>query len=145
MKKEKYKKFFVGVNVLILSNRGLLLGKRKNAVAAGSWGLPGGHLETNEKLEQCASRELYEETGLRCEKFEFLNVVNQPQKKNGHYFQFLFLAKNWKGKPKVKEPNKCEEWKWFQLDRLPRNITYAHKKSIEIFKKGKPFANDNLL
>jgi len=43
--KDKYEKFHIGINVFVVRDKKLLLGKRKNVYGAGTWGLPGGHLE----------------------------------------------------------------------------------------------------
>ncbi len=48
--------FPVGVNVFVIKDGKLLLGKRKNISGDGEWGLPGGHLEKNEKMEDGATR-----------------------------------------------------------------------------------------
>ena len=36
----------------------------------GAWVLPGGHIEVGESLEECAVREIKEETGINIEIFE---------------------------------------------------------------------------
>ena len=56
----------------MVKNGKLLLGKRKNIYGAGTWGLPGGHLEFKEAMKTAASRELMEETGLKAENLEFV-------------------------------------------------------------------------
>lgn len=43
----------------------VLLIRRDKAPFKGSWALPGGRLEADETLDECAVRELEEETGLR--------------------------------------------------------------------------------
>ena len=44
----------------------------------GWWGLPGGALELDESLPQCAAREVYEETGLAVEPTRLIGVYSSP-------------------------------------------------------------------
>lgn len=48
--------------------------------AKDKWNLPGGHLEMNESLEDCAVRECLEETGVIIDKNDliFLNIISDP-------------------------------------------------------------------
>jgi ADP-ribose pyrophosphatase YjhB (NUDIX family) len=57
----------VGVGVIVLRDGLVLLGQRIGSHGAGTWALPGGHLEFGETVEQCAAREVLEETGLDIE------------------------------------------------------------------------------
>src|SRR4249920_2492500 len=51
--------------VIIVERGKVLLVKRKFDPRAGAWCLPAGFMEYGETPEQCAERELYEETGVR--------------------------------------------------------------------------------
>lgn len=137
MKKEKRIQFSVGVNPIVVRKGKLLLGRRKNVFGENTWGLPGGHLEYNENIENCAKRELYEETGMRCKTFIINNVVSQFQDGGKNYLQIGVIAKNPTGVPKVMEPEKCYELKWFHLNKLPKSIFTYHKKQILNFIKNR--------
>ena len=128
-------KFFVRVNAIVVRNNKILLGKRKGGFGDGKWGLPGGHLEFKENMQEAVSRELFEETGMKCDSFIFSNVFNNLQGEK-HYLQFGFIAQNPQGEPILKEADRCSEWKWFDLDNLPEDIIAPHKPNIEsLYKK----------
>ena len=55
-----YRNPTAGVAVILLSDEGLWLGKRRS----GGWGIPCGHVEWDESIEEAAKREMLEETGL---------------------------------------------------------------------------------
>ena len=55
----------IGVGVLVWREKQLLLGKRLADKQDICWQFPGGHLENNESVIECAVRELREETGLK--------------------------------------------------------------------------------
>jgi hypothetical protein len=58
---------------------------RKEGVEPDVWALPGGHLEHGESFEQCAERELLEETGLQIEHAHFVWACNTVFESNHHY------------------------------------------------------------
>lgn len=110
----------VGVGVLIFNQGQLLLGRRKGSHGQGTWSLPGGHLEFGESLEQCASRETLEETGLsleRCIKGPYVNNVFSDV--NKHYLTVFMISGQFTGEPQQREPEKCDGWMWFDIDALP--------------------------
>jgi 8-oxo-dGTP diphosphatase len=132
--------FPIGTNVFAIQDGKLLLGQRKNCVGEGEWGLPGGHLEYHENMEDAAARELLEETSLVAGKLTFVNIVNDNKRNDGgHYVQVGFKAEDLKGEVKLMEPERCSEWKWFPLNALPENIFFGHKKQVEIFLKNIQF------
>lgn len=101
----------------------VLLGKRKNAHGEGSWSFSGGHLEFNETWEDCAERETMEETGLRIKNIRFGTVTNDIfEAEDKHYITIFMLAAYTFGEARVMEPDKCEEWKWFNWNMLPRPL-----------------------
>jgi 8-oxo-dGTP diphosphatase len=133
-------KYPVGVNAFVVRDGKLLLGKRKDCSGHGTWGLPGGHLEYGEAMIDAVGRELLEETGLCATSFEFLNIVND-RTGDRQYMQIGFLAIGVVGEPELCEPDKCECWEWFDLQKLPDDIFIGHKRQIEIFVLGVGFSD----
>ncbi len=110
----------VGVAVIVKKEGYVLLGKRKNSHGAGTWALPGGHLEFNESIADCAAREVFEETALHIKNVQhaaFTNDVFVEEQK--HYVTLFVTAEYDCGNLDVKEPHKCERWAWFRWDELP--------------------------
>ena len=132
-------KFALGVTVLIVRDEKILLGKRINCFGAGNWGLPGGHVDMGELLVDAAKRELLEETGMTAERLMFANIVEKPDEE-AHYVIAAFLAVHPRGEPEMREPDKCEEWRWFNIAEVPENTVASHFRQIELYKAGKTFA-----
>lgn len=110
----------VGVAVIVVRDGLVLLGKRKNAHGAGTWQFPGGHLEYGESIEACARRELFEETGLSIVNLHmgpFTNDFFKDEQK--HYVTLFVIADQTTGQARVKEPDKCHCWDWFQWSKMP--------------------------
>jgi len=128
------KPFKIGVNIFLIKDGQILLGKRLSKAGFGTWGLPGGHLEPGENLAEAAKRELYEETGIKVSQLEFLQLINNPEQ-DEHYIQINFIAKEWLGEPELKEPEKCERWEWFDLENLPTEIFFGHRDFIPAYKQ----------
>jgi 8-oxo-dGTP diphosphatase len=113
----------VGVGVVVLRDDMVLLGQRIGSHGAGTWALPGGHLEFGEAVEQCAAREVMEETGLHVQV-----VARGPYTSNifpeegKHYVTLFVVARALTGIPVVREPSRCSAWRWFSWSELPRPL-----------------------
>jgi 8-oxo-dGTP diphosphatase len=105
----------IGVAVIVKKNGMVLLGKRKNSHGDGTWAFPGGHLEFSESIEECARREVFEETGIKIKNIKYGPYTNDIFEREGkHYVTLFVLADYDAGVPRVKEPHKCERWQWHQ-------------------------------
>ncbi len=109
----------VGVGVFVFNEGKVLLGKRKGSHGAGDWALPGGHLEFGESIEECATRELAEETGLKALSVKTGIWSNDVMGGDRHYVTLFAVVDRFEGEPQLLEPDKCEEWQWFSMDALP--------------------------
>lgn len=109
----------VGVGVLVVSEGKVLLGKRKGAHGAGCWSIAGGHLEFGESVEECAKRELKEETGLEATSLILGPWTNDLIEDGKHYVSLFVFVDSFKGEVVLKEPEKCEGWNWFPWREVP--------------------------
>lgn len=118
----------IGVGVFVLrSSHGptsteFIMGRRLGSVGAGTLALPGGHLEFGESFEECAQREVYEETGLQVHNLRFITATNDVMKTEQKHYVTIFMVAERVGdeEPRVMEPDKCESWQWVGWDTLQR-------------------------
>ena len=81
----------VGVAVIISRDDRVLLIKRKHVHGAGTWSVPGGHLEFGETPEACAIREAKEETGVDVTAVRFRAVTNDLFEAEGKHYITLWM------------------------------------------------------
>jgi 8-oxo-dGTP diphosphatase len=82
------------VDVVIPSERGVVLIRRGTEPFAGQWALPGGFVEVGETVEEAAARETAEETGLAVEVARLIGVYSEPERDpRGHNVSVAFLVR----------------------------------------------------
>lgn len=105
----------------------------------GSWALPGGFMQMDETIEECAARELQEETGVsgvRLREFGVFSAVNRDPRGRVLTVAFLGLVNKWNYRLiAADDANKAE---WFELNALPP-LAFDHR---EIIDRGMQFLRD---
>jgi len=132
----------VGVGVMLLKDGKILLGQRnidpKKASSIlkgeGSWSMPGGKLEFGEEIEDCASRELHEEAGMKMNSMKVL-CVNNDKIDSAHFVTIGVLSEDFEGVPESRE-EAIRNWEWFDLDNLPSPLYFPSERLIENYKRG---------
>jgi 8-oxo-dGTP pyrophosphatase MutT (NUDIX family) len=110
----------------------LLLRRFNTGFQDGQYTFPSGHVERNESPLTAVSREAKEEAGIdvALTDIKFEQVLYRPgynikgtgfDKEQIERVDFFFSTTRWKGEPRVCEPNKCDDVRWFPLAALPKN------------------------
>ena len=113
-----------GVGVWLFNQMGqVLMGLRLSNHGHNTWSAPGGKPELNEKFEDTAVREVFEETGIKINKSDLKYIATTDDVfPDSHYQTTHFRVNNINAVPVVMEPNKCARWQWFDLNKLPNNL-----------------------
>jgi 8-oxo-dGTP diphosphatase len=120
----------VGVQCFVVSDSHILLGHRASGFGAGTWGLPGGHLEQGETIAEAAARELEEETGLVARKMK-VAAIGDPIKENNYHLQIGMLVEVWEGELSITDPGEIDELCFFPLNDLPSELLISSAYIIE--------------
>lgn len=121
--------------VLIKDHKVLLSRRFQTGYEDGKYSLVAGHVEVGETFTQCVIREAEEEAGilLKSQEIHVAHVMHRNSRttENDERVDVFFVADNWNGEIMNKEPAKCDDLAWFDLDSLPENTIPYIKQAIE--------------
>jgi 8-oxo-dGTP diphosphatase len=126
--------------VQILLRRGnqtLLLERQNTGYEDGNYGLPAGHVEHGETIKSAAVREANEEIGIDIEEsnLEVIGVMHRIKRIT--YVDFFLTCYEWSGTIYNREPEKCSDLKWVDIDDLPANM-------VPYIATAMPLVNDSM-
>ena len=112
----------------------VLLIQRGNEPFKGQWAFPGGFMNMDETTEQCAVRELEEETGLKVSKIKQIGAYSKVDRDpRGRTVTVAYLAII--DKPEtVKGLDDAAKAQWFPLSALPK-LAFDHEEIMKDAKK----------
>jgi 8-oxo-dGTP pyrophosphatase MutT (NUDIX family) len=114
---------FVGARGVLLDDRNRLLMIQRSDNR--HWAIPAGAMELGESMEECAIREVWEETGLRATSLTPFAFYSAYQYTNdyGHTYQQILMSfriHTWEGELR-RQTDESVDAGWFPLDALPHD------------------------
>ena len=92
------------------------------------WSLPKGKLATDESLEECALREVEEETGLRCRLGRFLGSMEYRDRRDRPKVVVYWLMDPLDGE--FAPSDEVDEMRWLELTIARRALTYERDRDL---------------
>jgi 8-oxo-dGTP diphosphatase len=122
----------VGIGVFVFKDGRFLMQQRQGSHGAGSWSVPGGHLEFGESFEETAAREVAEETGITIKNIRFGAVTNDIFPDENKHYVTIWMLSDWEsGEPYITEPDKCIAQAWETFDSLPEPLFIPWKQLLQ--------------
>ena len=108
----------------------VLLIKRGNEPFKGQWAFPGGFMNMEETTEQCAVRELEEETGLKVTEIKQIGAYSKVDRDpRGRTVTVAYLVVIDKAKA-VKGGDDAAKAQWFPISSLPK-LAFDHEEIMK--------------
>lgn len=96
-----------------------------------------GHVEEGESLSAAMIREAREELGIEIMPCDLRFVCLIHKHLGGEtYFNAYFGAESYAGEPRICEPEKCDELRWFGINALPELLVEDRRDAIENYLNG---------
>ncbi|MEI8143427.1 MAG: NUDIX domain-containing protein [Candidatus Berkelbacteria bacterium] len=133
------------VYVLFEKKGKILMFRRKNTDwFDGYFNVPCGHIDGGESMPYAAAREAREEVGVTVSPKD-LKLIQTAHRYNGkyEYLETYFLAKKWKGEPRLNEEELSEELSWFEMESLPENTIPYIREAILSYLSGHNYCEYN--
>ena len=126
MTEKRHKNIPASYLILLKDNKILLLRRFNTDYEDGNYSMVAGHVDQNETFTQCIIREAEEEAGilLKPEDIKVVHVMhrNSGTAENNERVDVFFIAQKWSGEIVNKEPHKCDDLSWFDLENIPDNV-----------------------
>lgn len=106
----------------------VLLIERANDPFKGCWAFPGGFMDMEENAEDCAKRELKEETGIEVRSLEYLGTFSEVNRDpRGRTITIAYYAVV--EKSDVIGADDASQARWFPIDSIP-SLAFDHEEIL---------------
>ncbi len=118
----------------------LLLRRFNTGYEDGNHSVIAGHLDGGETVLEATRREAREEAGIELD-LATTSVVQVMHRlsTDSERIDYFLVADRWTGDITNREPDKCDELRWFPIDDLPPNTVPYVAFAIAAWRAGTPF------
>lgn len=124
--------------ILKKENTILLIRRFNTGFEDGKYSMIAGHVDQGETFTQAMIREAREEAGITLNPDD-MRLVHMMHRKSHvdaeERIDAYFLASTWSGELINKEPHKCDDFSWFDMNNVPKNVIPYIKFALENIKK----------
>lgn len=125
MRKDRFKCPVAVHLVLVKGDQVLLMRRQSTGYADGMYGVPAGCIEGGESVTQAMIREAKEEIGitLKPDWIKVSTVLHRKEEKDSwESIALFFSALRYEGQIENCEPEKCDDLRFFPLNKLPSTL-----------------------
>ena len=134
-------KMRVAVHLISNNNNKVLLLRRYNTgYEDGNYSVVAGHVDGNETIISAMKREAKEEACIDIDEKDLKIVQVMHRKAEDESIDYFLYCEKYTGNIIIGEPNKCDELKFYEIDKLPKNTIPYIKQAIENHKNGVEFS-----
>ncbi len=121
---------------LIRDGKVLLLRRFNTGYEDGKYSVIAGHLDGDEEIKAAAIREAQEEAGIEISPLDLQVVGVMHRKSNDERIDFFLVAASRSGEITNREPDRCDQLAWFDMDALPENVIPYVRRALDNYRRG---------
>ncbi len=130
--------------LILKKGNNILLARRYNTgFEDGKYSMIAGHVDQGETFTEGMIREAHEEAGITLSPSD-VRLVHMMHRKSHidaeERIDAYFLASTWSGNLENKEPHKCDDFSWFDMNELPENTIPYIKAALEHVKQNTAYS-----
>jgi 8-oxo-dGTP diphosphatase len=121
---------------LIRDSQVLLLRRFNTGYEDGKYSVIAGHLGGDEKIKAAMIREAREEAGIEISPLDLQVVGVMHRKSNDERIDFFLTTTSWSGEIANREPDRCDQLAWFDVDELPEDMIPYVRRALDNYRRG---------
>ncbi len=127
----------VAVHLLLVQDGKILMLRRYNTgYEDGNYSVVAGHIDGSEQLKTAMIREAQEEAGISISPDDLTVVGVMHFREEEEYISFFLHTSSYSGEVVNREPHKCDDLSWFDINDLPPNTIPYVRRAIQNYRDG---------